>query len=575
MSEVELHLIKQRMAAGRLAKAARGELAVPLPAGYARRPSGEAILDPDEQVQAVVRLVFGLFEELGTVHAVLGFLVGHQVQIGMRAWAGPAKGEVVWRRPHQTGIQNMLRNPAYAGIYAYGQTRFDPGRKIPGHPHTGRRRTAAADWLVKIPGVLPAYITVEQYERNLARMAENRARAEAAGAPRQGPALLAGLLACGICGRRMGVTYETNRAGLIHRYVCVREHQSYGTQRCQQMAGAFLDDWVTGQVLAALAPAALELSLHAAGQAEQRRAEVDRIWRQRLERAGQACDRARRQYQLAEPENRLVTRQLEKDWKAALAARQELAEDYQRFTCSRPARLTAAERAAIERLAGDIPALWQAPATTHADRKKLLRCVIERVEVAAPGAGEKVRAVIVWAGGSTTTADLTRPVARISQLSYYPQLVARLRELAGQGLTAHAIADQLAAENIRPPRQHERFHDGQILQLLGRHSLRPAPASRRRARRSLGPGQWWLAGLARELEMPVATLTGWLNRGWAAGRQEPSPPHRWIVTADPAEVERLRALHRLPAGYHNRHRWADDDTLTSSSQDKEPDTHAR
>src|SRR6266568_498362 len=398
MSEVELHLIKQRMAAGRLAKAARGELAVPLPAGYARRPSGEAILDPDEQVQAVVRLVFGLFEELGTVHAVLGFLVAHQVQIGMRERGGPARGEVVWRRPHQTGIQNMLRNPAYAGIYAYGQTRFDPGRKIPGHPHTGRRRTAAADWLVKIPGVLPAYITVEQYERNLARMAENRARAEAAGAPRQGPALLAGLLACGICGRRMGVTYETNRAGLIHRYVCVREHQSYGTQRCQQMAGAFLDDWVTGQVLAALAPAALELSLHAAGQAEQRRAEVDRIWRQRL----------------------------------------ELADHYQRFTCSRPARLTAAERAAIERLAGDIPALWQAPATTHADRKRLLRCVIERVEVAAPGAGEKVRAVIVRAGGSTTTADLTRPVARISQLSYYPQLVARLRELAGQGLTSHA-----------------------------------------------------------------------------------------------------------------------------------------
>ena len=160
-------------------------------------------------------------------------------------------------------------------------------------------------------------------------------------------------------------------------------------------------------------------------------------------------------------------------------------------------------------------------------------------------------------------------------MSYYPQLVDRIRELAGQGLTAHAIADQLAAENIRPPRQHERFHDGQILQLMGRHSLRPAPASRRRARRSLGPGQWWLADLARELEMPVATLTGWLNRGWAAGRQEPSPPHRWIVTADSAEVERLRALHRLPAGYHNRHRWADDDTLTGSSQDKEPDTHAR
>jgi len=122
---------------------------------------------------------------------------------------------------------------------------------------------------------------------------------------------------------------------------------------------------------------------------------VDRIWRQRLERADQACDRARRQYQLAEPENRLVVRQLERDWEAALAARQQLAEDYQRFTRSRPARLTAAELAAIERLARDIPALWRAPATTHADRKRLLRCIIEQVQVAAPGASEKVRAAIV------------------------------------------------------------------------------------------------------------------------------------------------------------------------------------
>ena len=374
----------------------------------------------------------------------------------------------------------------------------------------------------------------------------------------------------------MGVTYETNRGGLIHRYVCLREHQSYGTQRCQQMAGAFLDAHVTGQVLAALGPAALELSVHAAGQVEQRRAEVDRIWRQRLERAGQACDRARRQYQLAEPENRLVVRQLEKDWEAALAERRQLGEDYQRFTRSRPARLTAAELAAIERLAEDIPALWQAPTTTHADRKRLLRCVIDQVEVTAPDAGEKVRAAIVWAGGSTTAADLVRPVARISQLSYYPQLVQRLRELAAQGLTARAIADQLATENIRPPRQHERFHDGEILQLLHRHGLRPAtPAGRQRAARHPGPGQWWLADLARELDMPAAALFGWLKRGWATGWQEAAPPHRWIITADSAEAERLRALHQLPSGYHNRRRWADADTPIDNSQDKEAGSHAR
>jgi hypothetical protein len=141
------------MASGRLAKAGRGELAVPLPAGYARRPSGEVALDPDEQVQAVIRLVFRLFDELGTVHAVLRFLVEHQVRIGMRERSGPGKGEVAWRAPHQQGLVNMLRNPAYAGIYAYGRSRTDPARRLPGHERSGRvRRLDAGQWLVRIEG---------------------------------------------------------------------------------------------------------------------------------------------------------------------------------------------------------------------------------------------------------------------------------------------------------------------------------------------------------------------------------------------------------------------------------------
>ncbi|HEY0938266.1 MAG TPA: recombinase family protein [Trebonia sp.] len=214
MTELELHLIRQRMASGRLAKAGRGELAVPLPAGYVRRPFGEAAFDPDEQVQAVVRLVFSVFEQLGTVHAVLRFLVEHQVQIGMRERSGPGKGEVVWRAPHQQGLVNMLRNPAYAGIYAYGRSRTDPSRRLPGHEHSGRvRRPESGQWLVRIDGALPAYISGGQYERNQARLAANRARAESPGAPREGPALLGGLVVCGICGHRLQVNYDTRPAG--------------------------------------------------------------------------------------------------------------------------------------------------------------------------------------------------------------------------------------------------------------------------------------------------------------------------------------------------------------------------
>jgi DNA invertase Pin-like site-specific DNA recombinase len=577
MSEVELHLIKQRMASGRLAKAGRGELAVPLPAGYARRPSGEVALDPDEQVQAVVRLVFGLFEQLGTVHAVLRFLVGHQVQIGMRERSGPGKGEVVWRAPHQQGLVNMLRNPAYAGIYAYGRSRTDRSRRLPGHEHSGRVRAVdAGQWLVRIEGALPAYISLGQYERNQARLAANRARAESLGAPREGPALLGGLVVCGICSHRMQVNYETSGQGLTGRYCCQRRHHTYGEPRCQQMAAPFLDDHVVMQALSALAPAALELSVTAAAQVEARRAEVDRIWRQRVERADFACDRARRQYQLAEPENRLVARQLEREWEAALAERAHLGEEYERYQQQRPARLSAAELAAIRALASDIPALWAAPTTTVADRKRLLRAVVESVQVTADGATERVRATVTWAGGQQTHADLRRPVARIDQLSYYPALTEQIRALAGEGLGSAAIAGQLAAEGFRTPRLHERFHDGEIQQLIRRLGLRPGlDHDHRTDHGSLGPGQWWLATLAREIGMPVATLFGWLKRGWITGRQDTRPPYRWIITANSAEVERLRALHQLPAGYHNRRRWTDDGTPIDTSKDKEPGNHER
>jgi len=577
MTEAGLHLIRQRMASGRLAKAGRGELAVPLPAGYVRQPSGEVALDPDEQVQAVVRLVLGLFERLGTVHAVLRFLVGHQVQIGMRERSGPGKGEVIWRAPHQQGLVNMLRNPAYAGIYAYGRSRTDPSRRLPGHEHSGRvRQLAAGQWLVRIEGALPAYISVEQYQRNLARMAANRARAESPGAPREGPALLGGLVVCGVCGHRMQVSYESSRRGLTGRYSCQRRHHTYGGPRCQQMAAQFLDEHVAAQLLSALAPAALELSVTATREAEAHRAEVHRIWRQRLERAEFCCGRARRQYQLAEPENRLVVRQLEREWEVTLAERARLGEEYQRYQQQRPARLSAAELAAIRALAADIPVLWAAPTTTIADRKRLLRAVIESVCVTADGATERVQATVTWAGGQQTHAALTRPVARIEQLSYYPALTERIKALAGDGLGASEIAAQLAAEGLRTPRLNERFHAGEIQHLIRRLGLRPGlEHDPRTDRGSLGPGQWWLATLAREIGMPAATLFGWLKRGWITGRQDTRPPYRWIITANPAEVERLRALHQLPAGYHNRRRWTDAGISIDTSKDKEPDNHER
>ena len=373
-------------------------------------PSGEVIFDPDEQAQHVVRLVFGTFRRLGTLNSVLRYLVAQEVQLPVRVHSGPAKGELEWRRPTRETLQNMLHNPAYAGYYAYGRRQVEPRRKIPGRPDTGRVVKDASEWLVLLPGRMPAYITPEEYEANAARMAANRQTAAAPGAPRDGAALLSGLLRCGRCGgHRMTVSYHDASARSAYGYTCAFYQVNYGTGgRCQHIAGAALDDYVAGEVLDAVAPAALEVSMAAAAQAEDERATLDKLWRQRLERARYAADRARRQYQLAEPENRLVTRQLEADWEEALAGTAWLEADYQRFTEDSRAALTAAERAAIQVLAADLPQVWEAASTTQADRKELLRILIEDITVHVIGDSELVDVAITWAAG---TGPAGRPSA--------------------------------------------------------------------------------------------------------------------------------------------------------------------
>ena len=387
------------------------------------------------------------------------------------------------------------------------------------------------------------------------RMDANRSRAQSLGAVRDGPALLAGLVACGRCGSKMTVRYQRGPGGKLHPvYVCSRDKADYAASQCQQLAGPSVDAHVTGLLLAAVAPAALEVSLAAAGQAEAQRAQVDRIWRQRLERASYQAERARRQYQLVEPENRLVARQLEQDWEAALAERQRLGEEYDRFTAARPRTLTVAEREQIRALAADLPAVWDAPTTTEADRKQLIRHLVEQVRITVLGTSEKVDVEIVWAGGHRTTAQVTRPVACLTQLSYYPQLAARARELAGSRCTIAQIAGQLNAEGFRPPKRSPVFTPNAVSDLLRALGIQRSRVPASHNRPALDRHEWWLRDLAAHLGMSAVTLDPWVRRGWAAGYLHPQARLR-VVRADPAEVERLRALHQVPRGQHNRRPW--------------------
>jgi DNA invertase Pin-like site-specific DNA recombinase len=557
MSEAELHVLQQRLRQGRLNKARRGELAVPLPIGYVRRPSGEVILDPDEQVQAVVRLIFRKFEELGTLNAVLRYLVTEQIQVGLRLREGPNRGELVWRRPNRQTLQNLLHNPLYAGAYAYGRRPTDPRRKQAGRPSTGRVVHAMEQWFVLLRDQHPAYISWEQFEQNRLRLQANRARAETVGVARTGAAIAAGLVVCGRCGCRMRVNYHGQRA--LPTYLCSTHHSSYGTGLCQSLSGAELDAYLSREVLAALEPAALELSLEAAQHLERERADLLQLWQQRRERAAFEADRAGRHYREIEPENRLVARQLARDWEAKLAAQQQLEDEYERFLQRQPRLLSATEQAAIRELAADIPALWQAGETTSAERKEIIRQVVERVMVTIKGESERVDVTIRWAGGSQTSGTLIRPVARFEQLSYYPQLCDRIRVLVAEGRSAAVIAACLNDEGYHPAKQASRFSRAGVQDLLQRLGLHP-PARRPYPVIPLDADEWWLADLAQTLDMPRATLESWIRRGWVRARREPVRGcSQWVVWADQTEVERLRQHRQQPPGAVLHNRWIHDD----------------
>lgn len=538
MSEAELHVIKQRMSAGKLAKAQRGELGMPLPMGYTRRLSGEVIKDPDEQAQATIDLVFDQFQRRGTLNGVLRYLVDHRIQMPHRVAGGERKGELEWRRPNRVTLSNLLHNPTYAGAYVYGRRPIDPKRKKPGRPSTGKIVAKPDQWQVVLKDRFPAYINWEQFEKNLKQLEMNNNKA--LGVPRHGPSLLSGLLICGRCGLRMATSYRDNGNKL--RYACSRDAVDYGGALCQSLAGEPVDDRISEMVLRALEPAALEISLQVAEDLETDRQKLHRHWEKRLERAQLDVGRAHRQYNAVEPENRLVARTLEKQWESALSAEEALKTEHRRFLAEQPVIMSAKERDAIRRLAHDVPALWRAATTTSADRQSIIRQLVERVIVTVQGESEKVDMEVHWFGGYGTTVNLVRPVAKLEQLSYYPQLQARVAELHQKGLSGGAIAEALNAEAWRPPKRRETFTAPMVNALLQRQGIsnttyRFKKDFKRKAH------EMTLAELSQTLNMPPATLYQWLQTGQLNARRDSTGSrHRWLIKANKAEIKRLRAL---------------------------------
>lgn len=543
MSEAELHILKARMHEGRRAKAARGELVLGLPRGYVLRPSGEVALDPDEQVRATVRLVFDVFERRRSVYGVLRYLVDHDIQLPDRVRSGPHKGEVCWNRPNQATVGDMLRHPAYAGAYVYGRRRIERRCQLPGKPHSGRRFIRAPErWAVLRRGCWPAYIDWETYARNQEQMAANRAKHN--GVPRGGSALLGGLVRCGQCGRRMSVAYHNN--GREARYTCCQLATTFGGPRCQSVSAQPVDRLVGELILGALAPSAIEVSLQLAEDVELERAERQRYWAQRLERARYESALARRRYEAVDPENRLVARTLERDWEVALSAQQALEAEHAQELARQPARLPAAETEAIRRLAEDVPALWHAPTTAAADRQMIARLMLEQIAVSVLANSEHVEITCHWAGGMQTRHGLIRTVRRFEQLRRFDELLTTIRDLRRQGHSAAIIAERLNAAGWRPPKR-EAFEASMIRRLLFRHRLsKGRPIWTRNVVREPGL-EWTLQEAAPRLGVHPQTVYRWVRQGRLPSRIAKRGHQRiWLVRMTEAELAQ-KAVSPIPS----------------------------
>ena len=560
MSEAELHILKSRLHQGMWNKAERGEILNHPPIGYVRSISarggeGDYVLDPDEQVQSVVRMVFEQFQRRGSINALLRFLVREDVKLPVRPHHGSERGELQWRRTNRVTLLNMLHHPIYTGAYRWGHREVDPRKKVAGRPTTGRTYNAHDECRVLIRDRFAAYIDWETFEKIQQKLRENSHLGKALSAPRHGPSVLSGLLVCGRCGHRMLVSYanvQKDKPTKSLRYSCQREAIEYGGELCQSLSGSSMESFVIDRLLQAISPASLELSLAASADIERQRRELDRHWQQRLTRSRYEVEQARRQYAAVDPDHRLVARELERRWDEALRSDEQLQADYALMRKESPPDLSDADRAQIRSIARQLPELWKSASTTSQDRQTIARLLLEQVTVTIEGESERVDIELRWAGGFTSHHGFVRPVQTYEQLSNYEDLMKRIKSMLQEEITLGEIAKRLNVEGFHPPKRTTQFTTEILSCLLRDRGIRTGRLPRSVTEENhLKANEYWLSDLATKLQMPIATLHRWQRVGWLTSRKVIAAGGRWAIFADAQELSRLTELRQAPRGWPN------------------------
>jgi DNA invertase Pin-like site-specific DNA recombinase/transposase len=426
MSEAELHMIKSRMHQGLHHKAQKGELRFHMPVGYEFDQNDKIIKTPDEQVTHIIDLTFKKFFEIGTVHGVVKYFLRNNILFPRNATFDK---NIRWVRPYYKAVRDTLRNPLYAGAYVYGRTKVIKELDEEGNSRSRILTKDMEDWDVNIHDHHPAYITWDQYLQIQKQIEANISplKNQASKVIREGSALLQGLARCGKCGRSMTVGYHGQSKKAYHYYKCNSQYRSFTKSFCQSIGGRRIDQAVTETFLETVAPASLTVHLKAMEKIGQNQDMAIEQLKLQLERAEYEAERASRQFDAIEPENRLVARPLERKWNDALKRVAELKAQVKDREKAFQDRLSKIEENEVMRLAHNLPVIWDAPTTTNKDRKRLLQTAIQEVQLTKEDRNVAVK--IVWVGGAATDTIVHLPkIGRNSNTS--TEVVELVRQLA-------------------------------------------------------------------------------------------------------------------------------------------------
>ena len=510
MAQAELHFIRARLQGNKLNKARKGELRFPLPVGYVFDELNCIVKDPDAQVRSSLDLVFDYFQQCGSAYSVVQRFAREKLKFPKRSYGGTWAGKLIWGRLTDARVTAILKNPSYAGVYAFGRYRTIKEILENGEVRSRISCMPEENWLVNLRDHHEGYITFEQYTKNLDQLSRNQTNTKemVLSAPaREGLALLQGLLICGCCGRRLTPRYQGN-GGIYPTYQCNwRKREGLATKACMTVQCPPLDRAIEERVLEVLSREQIQLAIDAFEIVSRRHEQIDAQWKMRLERAEYEAELAQRRYEQVDPHNRLVAATLEQRWNDALIELEDVKDQINRLQ-QESRQLTSQQRDEVLELAQDLPQLWHNTVTAWKDKKRILQLLISDITVKKP----EQRAALLqvrWQGGvcEEIRVELPRPVA--DRWRHDDALVERVRELA-MTLDDAQIAARLNDEGLKTNKGNP-FTIKSIKWIRHKHKIPPVDDRK--------VGELTVKEVATRLGVSCGVVYYWIDKGLIHGRR--------------------------------------------------------